>query len=602
MVSPYQDKVSLWHWEGDAVGEATIDDLARMVKTRAPVTDAIFVKTSDGPEWQAAYDSKAAMRITGPDAIARWVSTLRNYDLEFHAWCVLRGVEIEKETSLIVQTARVPGVKSVILDIEPYQYYWQGSREDVIRLMTGVRNALGSDFHIGLSVDPRRHWYDDIYPDAWRPYVDSVHPMCYWGTMRRTPEDILTETYVVWGKYGLPIYPVLQAHGVSPDSIRQAQDIARSVRGATGLSYWRIGVIGPMEYDAINKEKVESELGPDEVWRRYGWEKIVAPYQSGYFDGTHTGVPANDLMDEFTSVRGHPIKYKKTRADRDTVWTIWRPNIPAKGTYELSVFVPGRHASTHSARYHIHGVSGSGQEIVVKLDQSRYFDQWVPLVVYEFDNVPDGAQVNLTDLTGESNEEIAFTAIRWRRVLEMVEPEEKAGFDPPIGTVEERLGAQVWPGTWFDATGYATYYTSIGPAYHTGADLNNNSPRWDSDRGAPVYAPADGIVTFSAPASGTWAYLIIVRHDPLPDGMVVWSRYAHIQNALVREGDRVERGQQIASVGNANGKLPYHLHFDIAKTDILEERPGHWPGLNLDEVYRHYVDPRQFIRDHRPVR
>ena len=602
MVSPYQDKVALWHWEGDAVGEATIDELARMVKTRAPVVDAIFVKTSDGPEWQGAYDSKESMKIRGPQDIRRWIDTLANYGLEFHSWKVLRGIQIDREIDLIVQTASIPGVKSIILDIEPYEHYWQGSRQDVIRLMSGVRQRIGPNFHIGISVDPRSHWYNAIYPDAWRPYINSVHPQCYWGTMQRSPESILTETYVTWGGYGLPIYPVLQAHGVSPDSIRRAQDVARSVRGATGLSYWRIGVIGPLEYEAINDEVVDSEVGPDDVWRRYGWQKIIAPYESGYMDGTHIGLPPGQVLSEFTSVRGHPIKYKQTRADRDTVWTLWRPNIPERGVYEISVFIPSRHATTRNARYHIHGIANSNQEVIVKLDQSRYNDQWVPLVVFEFDRGPEGAQVNLTDLTDENDREIAFTAIRWRQVVESSEPSKQAGFDPPVGTVQERLSDQVWPGTWFDATGYATYYTSIGPAYHTGADLNNNSPTWDSDRNAPVYAPADGVVTYSAPASGTWHYLIIIRHDPLPDGTVVWSRLAHVQNPLVREGDRVVRGQHIANVGNAGGQLPYHLHFDIAKTDILESRPGHWPGLNLDEVYRHYVDPKKFIQEHRPRR
>lgn len=601
MASPYQGKVSLWHWEGDAVGQSTIDQLASSVKSACPVADALFVKTSDGGEWQGNYDSKTAMHINGPSDIAKWVNTLANYGLEFHGWCVLRGVDIDDEINRVVQAASVPGVKSMILDIEPYQYYWQGSRADVIRLMSGVRNQLGNDFHIGLSIDPRSHWFDDIYPDAWRPYVNSVHPQCYWGTMQRTPESILTETYVTWGDYGLPIYPVLQAHGVEPDSIIRAQDIARSVRGATGLSYWRIGVITSLGYAAINDEKVDSEVGPDNVLRHYGWEKIIAPYEAGYMNGTHTGQPPNQVFTEFTSVRGHPIKYKQTRSDRDTVWALWRPNIPQRGNYEVSVFVPGQHASTTKATYHIHGVAGTGQEIRVKLDQSRYFDQWVPLVVYEFDNVPDGAQVNLTDLTGESNKEIAFTAVRWRQVVESDQPITQMGFDPPVGTVGERRGSQVWPGTWFDATGYGTYYTSVGASYHTGADLNNNSPSWDSDRGSPVYAPADGVVTFSAAASGTWYYIIVIRHDPLPDGTVVWSRFAHLQNPLVFEGDRVERGQQICSVGNAGGKLAYHLHFDIAKTDILETKPGHWPGLNLDEVYLHYADPKKFIQDHRPT-
>jgi murein DD-endopeptidase MepM/ murein hydrolase activator NlpD len=115
-----------------------------------------------------------------------------------------------------------------------------------------------------------------------------------------------------------------------------------------------------------------------------------------------------------------------------------------------------------------------------------------------------------------------------------------------------------------------------------------------------VYAAADGVVTFSGRGGGTWGRLIVIRHDPLPDSTVVWSRSAHIRNPLVSEGDRVTRGQQIATVGSAEGMLPFHLHFDIAKTNIMELRPGHWPGTDLGQVLKHYVDPRQFIEDHRP--
>jgi hypothetical protein len=53
-------------------------------------------------------------------------------------------------------------------------------------------------------------------------------------------------------------------------------------------------------------------------------------------------------------------------------------------------------------------------------------------------------------------------------------------------------------------------------------------------------------------------------------------------------------------VGNADGKLAWHLHFDIAKTNVLEGTPGHWPGSNLSQVLANYVDPRTFIKGHRP--
>lgn len=177
------------------------------------------------------------------------------------------------------------------------------------------------------------------------------------------------------------------------------------------------------------------------------------------------------------------------------------------------------------------------------------------------------------------------------------------GFDPPIGTEEERASAQVWPGTWFDATGFASRYLLNGiPQFHTGADLNSNSPHWDADRHAPVYASGSGLVTFSGRGNGTWGNLVVIRHDPLPDGLVIWSRSAHMNNVLVKTGDVVARGQQIGQVGNSDGRFAYHLHFDMARTDIMERNPNHWPGASYEGVLAHYIDPKTFIQQHRPQR
>jgi murein DD-endopeptidase MepM/ murein hydrolase activator NlpD len=513
---------------------------------------------------------------------------------------VVKGVDVAGEIARIVEACRVPGVKSMILDVEPYEGYWEGSQNDVLQLMGAVRQQIGAEFHIGLGVDPRRQHYNAVLPSAWRPYVNSVHPYIYWQEMGRDPDDILAEAYVVWGGYGLPLIPVLQGDA-GPQSLKEAQDLARSVRGAPGLSYFRLGTIGPLQFAVIKGEVVEEEIGPDRVIRRYGHQITVAPGDVQYSDGTHTDQPSASVFKHFTSVRGHPIKFKQTRAKNDQVWAQWVPKLPERGLYEISVYVPNRHATTHKARYHIHGILGNVSEVIVTLDQARYNNQWVPLVVYEFDNKPISGRVNLTDLTGEADKEIAFTAIRWRQVIsQKVSEYEGVGFDPPIGTAEERLSNEVWPGHWFDATGYATFYTyAQGSAYHTGADLNKNYPAWDADRDSPVYAPADGLVTFSGRLR-VWGQLIVIRHDPLPNGTVVWSRLAHVDKRTVREGDRVELGQQIAQVGNAEGTQPYHLHFDIAKTDVLERSPGHWPGGNRDLVYKHYVDPREFVMKNRP--
>ena len=151
--------------------------------------------------------------------------------------------------------------------------------------------------------------------------------------------------------------------------------------------------------------------------------------------------------------------------------------------------------------------------------------------------------------------------------------------------------ADLLPPGWFDATGYAKYYTAAaGAAYHTGCDLNLNTPTWNSDAHKPVYAIDNGLVMHSQ-VFPVWGHIIVIWHGD------IFARYAHVEKPLVKQGDVVKQGQQIASIGNANGAQPYHLHFDISPTTILKEKPADWPRLDLPRLKLNYVDPVQYFRD-----
>lgn len=176
------------------------------------------------------------------------------------------------------------------------------------------------------------------------------------------------------------------------------------------------------------------------------------------------------------------------------------------------------------------------------------------------------------------------------------------GYDSPIGTSEERNGSQVWPGHWVDPNPYLNFYTlpNGSQAYHTGSDLNLNVPAWDSDKGAPVYAIANGLVTFAGVLGGSWGNVIVIRHTQ-PDGRVVHSRYAHLATMLTPANTQVTRGQKIATIGQPAGGGAFHLHFDISTSGILQTQPGDWPGTNKDRVLQNYVNPLDFIRANRPA-
>ncbi len=607
--TPFDGKVGMWHWKGDAIQENTIDDFARNLKANAPGATQVWVKTSDitqsaGAQWQGFWDTKRALAIDGPASIDRWVQGLARHGLEFVAWCIPRGMNVQTEADLIIQACQRPGVRAMVLDIEPYEGFWVGGREAVRPLMTRVRRALPGAFHIGLCIDPRRQWFDKVHPQEWRPFVNSVHPMVYWATFRRTPEDSLQETYEVWGNYGLPIIPILQGDAEVAD-MGVASTLSVNRHGARGVSWWRLGVMNSAQLRTAGRALGNNpNTPPDKPTVEYGATQIVRPTDRGFTSFSFTPTP--DLQ-EFMGTWGWKVYFSSTETQQSKVTAQWRPTNIETAKYEISTFVPARHATSQNARFKIHGVRGSSSEVTIAVDQAKERNVWVTLGVFDIDrNAINAGSVFLNDLTGELGKEIAFDAVRWRVVLDRpvdgggsTTPFTGDGYDAPVGTSEERRGSKVWPGRWLDASPFGRLYFVGTPseAYHTGADLN--LPQ-DADRGAPVYSTASGVVVFASRLP-TWGNVIIVKQDPLRStGIVMYARYAHVGPMLVKVGDRVTRGQQISTVSNAFGRWAFHLHFDLSPTTILETDPGHWPGKDRNETFTHYVDPREFIMSNRP--
>lgn len=613
--TPYDDKLGIWHWKGSSVAEETIEDVARTIRKWAPHVRMVFVKTSDGTDWMGKYD-EGPLAINGPDDIERWVQVLQSNNLEFHAWCVPKGRNVEAEADIIIETCAVPGVQSMVLDIEPFAGFWEVGRDPIRPFATRLRRGIGAGFHLGMSVDPRKHHYARIFPDSWRPFVNSVHPQCYWVAFERDLQDVLDEAYDVWGNYGLPLIPLLQANA-DPAELGEARQYVVGFHDAIALNWWRFGLIGPQQFPIVNVPlkaiETPQEPSPPEG-AHYGTEILVTPDDPGFRVGSHGNDDSEQVLERHNNPWGWPTFFKTTRSDASNIWALWDPNLAESGWYEVATFVSSRYATATRARYKLHGVQGVNGEIQIEVDQGAYHNLWVPLGVFRFDaNNPRAGIVFLNDLTFEEDRIIGFDAMRYRRIIDANEDLLQIGdgmkrtyladgYDAPVGSREQRRSDDIWPGEWFDATGFGVRYFKGTPreAFHTGADLNLNRPYWDADANAPVFAVASGIVTF-ANRIPDWGNIIVIRHDPLlSTGKVMFSRYIHVENMRVEAGERVQRGQQIANVGNGEGAFPYHLHFDLSPTDVLENRPYHWPQLDLDELHTHYVDPREFIVENRP--
>lgn len=77
--------------------------------------------------------------------------------------------------------------------------------------------------------------------------------------------------------------------------------------------------------------------------------------------------------------------------------------------------------------------------------------------------------------------------------------------------------------------------------------------------GAPVRAAEGGRVVYAGSGLIGYGRLIIVKHN---DNYL--SAYGHNRDILVREGDQVAKGQDIATMGAANDGSP-QLHFEIRR-------------------------------------
>lgn len=87
-------------------------------------------------------------------------------------------------------------------------------------------------------------------------------------------------------------------------------------------------------------------------------------------------------------------------------------------------------------------------------------------------------------------------------------------------------------------------------AFHKGLDFM-------ADSGTTIHAAGDGIVT---QAERLPDYGNIVRVD---HGFGLDTRYAHVSGFLVRVGDRVAKGQPIATVGSTGRSTGPHLHYEV---------------------------------------
>jgi murein DD-endopeptidase MepM/ murein hydrolase activator NlpD len=141
---------------------------------------------------------------------------------------------------------------------------------------------------------------------------------------------------------------------------------------------------------------------------------------------------------------------------------------------------------------------------------------------------------------------------------------------PPVALENVRLSSLF---------GYRTDPVYGGRRMHQGVDLSG-------DKGEPIYAPGDGTVVTVKRNYFGYGREIVVDH-----GFGYQTRYAHLNTMLVKVGDKVSRGDQIATMGNTGKSKGVHLHYEV----IYRER-----RVNPLNYYNEEVKGKEYMEMVRP--
>lgn len=154
------------------------------------------------------------------------------------------------------------------------------------------------------------------------------------------------------------------------------------------------------------------------------------------------------------------------------------------------------------------------------------------------------------------------------------------GFDFPVGKPDAK-----------------TYYNAqeFGENRHLGEDWNAVTGG-NSDLGHPIYAIAHAYVYSAREEGPGWGKVVrLIHYHPQLNPPYIESLYAHCDSMWVAKGDAVKRGDQIATIGNADGAYLAHLHLELR--DSLEMPIGGGYGSQTAG----YIIPTAFIKAHRSL-
>lgn len=141
---------------------------------------------------------------------------------------------------------------------------------------------------------------------------------------------------------------------------------------------------------------------------------------------------------------------------------------------------------------------------------------------------------------------------------------------PPVALEKVRLSSLF---------GYRKDPFSGASRMHQGVDLSGN-------RGEPIYAAGSGKVVEVRNSFFGYGREVVIDH-----GFGYKTRYAHLHRMFVKVGDEVQRGDQIATMGNTGKSKGVHLHYEVIYRDRRVNPLNYYNQEIVGEEYMAMVKP-----------
>lgn len=143
-------------------------------------------------------------------------------------------------------------------------------------------------------------------------------------------------------------------------------------------------------------------------------------------------------------------------------------------------------------------------------------------------------------------------------VLKNAIPEQEKSLNELIGFMEDKNEVilsipSIYPtyGRMTSSYGYRTDPVYGGYEFHTGVDIANSYY-------TPIYATADGVVTYAGYKSNGYGYQVLINHGNGYDTF-----YGHNSKLKVNIGDYVKKGETIAYMGSTGKSTGSHSHYEV---------------------------------------